>query len=114
MRKKFVAANWKMFTTAATGRQLAAAVAAGVGDDRVDVLVCPPFPYLSLIGETIKGSRVELGGQDCYFEKEGPFTGEVSPVMLRDAGCGWVILGHSERRHKMGETDQVVNRKVHL
>ncbi len=61
----------------------------------------------------MRGSAVELGGQNCYPEKEGAFTGEVSPVMLADVGCKWVILGHSERRHKLGETDAFINRKVH-
>jgi triosephosphate isomerase len=114
MRKPFVAGNWKMFTNAATARQLAAAVARGVGDDkRVLVAVCPPFPYLSLVAETLKGSSVALGAQDCYHEKEGAFTGEVSPAMLVDVGCRYVILGHSERRHKLGEqVDRELERKL--
>src|SRR5262245_50312048 len=104
MRKKLVAGNWKMFTVSATARQLAVAVAAGLRDDLVDVVLFPPFPYLGVVGEAIRGSRVLLGAQNCYIEKEGAFTGEISPVMLRDEGCEYVILGHSERRHKMGES----------
>jgi len=113
-RKKFVAGNWKMYTTAAAARQLAAAVVQGVGkDDKVHVAVCPPFPYLATVAETIKGSAVALGAQNLYPEKEGAFTGEVSPAMLLDVGCRYVILGHSERRHVIGETDAFINRKVH-
>src|ERR1700683_4175974 len=82
MRKKFVAGNWKMFTTAKTARELAAAVVQGLGaDDRVHVAVCPPFPYLATVAEVVRGSPVALGGQNLYPEKEGAFTGEVSPTM---------------------------------
>jgi triosephosphate isomerase len=112
MRKKFVAGNWKMFTNSATAVDLATAVAKGVADDRVSVAVCPPFPYLLRVAETIRGSRVALGAQNLYPEKEGAFTGEVSPTMLKDVGCHWVIVGHSERRHVLGETDAFINRKV--
>jgi triosephosphate isomerase len=113
MRKKFVAGNWKMYTTAASARQLAAAVVSGLGaEKRVVVAVCPPFPYLAVVAEALRGSAVELGAQNLYPEKEGAFTGEVSPAMLVDVGCRCVILGHSERRHKLGETDAFINRKV--
>ncbi len=113
MRKKFVAGNWKMFTTKATARQLAAAVVRGLGDERrISVAVCPPFPYLPVVAEALQGSSVALGAQNCYHEKEGAFTGEVSPAMLVDVGCRYVILGHSERRHKLGESDAFINRKV--
>ncbi len=113
MRKKFIAGNWKMYTNAATAKQLAAAVVQGVGqDDRVTVAVCPPFPYLALVGEALRGSPVALGAQDAYTEEEGAFTGEVSPLMLVDVGCRYVILGHSERRHILGEADEFISRKV--
>jgi triosephosphate isomerase (TIM) len=114
MRKPFIAGNWKMFTTARTARELAAAVVQGVGNEqRVHVAVCPPFPYLGQVGEVLRGSPVALGGQNLYPEKEGAFTGEVSPTMLLDVGCRYTILGHSERRQKLGEDDAFVNRKVH-
>src|SRR4051812_1171234 len=113
MRAKFVAANWKMYTNAESARRLAAAVAQGLGGEgRVAVAVCPPFPYLLPVAEALRGSAVALGAQNCYTEKEGAFTGEVSPAMLTDVGCKYVILGHSERRHKLGETDAFINRKV--
>jgi len=113
MRMKLIAGNWKMFTTAASARQLARAVVQGLGkEERVEVAVCPPFTYLSQVAEVVRGSPVALGAQNFYPEKEGAFTGEVSPVMLQDIGCKYAILGHSERRHKLGETDAFVNRKV--
>jgi triosephosphate isomerase len=114
MRKKFVAGNWKMYTNGASAVQLAAAIVQGLGDeDRVSVAVCPPFPYLGRVAEVLRGSRVALGAQNLFPEKEGAFTGEVSPDMLVDVGCQCVILGHSERRHKLGESDAFINRKVH-
>jgi triosephosphate isomerase (TIM) len=115
MRQKLVVGNWKMYTTAAIASRLARAVADGVGtEDRVSVAVCPPFPYLALVGEILKGSRVALGAQNLYPEREGAFTGEVSPTMLLDLGCKYVILGHSERRHKLGESDTFINQKVQV
>src|SRR5262249_7930620 len=113
MRQPFVVGNWKMFTNAATARALAAAVAQGFSSTSVRVAVCPPFPYLTAVAEVLRGSTVQLGAQNCYAEKEGAFTGEVSPAMLRDVGCDWVILGHSERRHILGESDALIKRKVH-
>ncbi len=103
-----------MYTNAASARDLAAAVVRGVGaEERVRVAVCPPFPYLGHVAEVVRGTPVALGAQNLYPEKEGAFTGEVSPSMLVDVGCRYVILGHSERRHKMGEDNAFVNRKVH-
>jgi triosephosphate isomerase len=115
IRQKFVVGNWKMYTTAAEARRLAKAVVEGMGiEDRVSVAVCPPFPYLALVGEILEGSRVALGAQNLYPEKEGAFTGEVSPTMLLDLGCKYVILGHSERRHTMDESDTFINQKVRV
>jgi len=113
MCHKFIIGNWKMHTTTAEAGRLAKAVVDGAGmEDRVSVAVCPPFPYLALVGGILKGSRVTLGAQTLYPEKEGAFTGEVSPTMLVDLGCKYVILGHSERRHKLGESDAFINQKV--
>ena len=113
MRHKSIVGNWKMYTTAAEAAQLAKAVLEGVGNDAcISVTLCPPFPYLALVGQILKGSSVALGAQNLYPEKEGAFTGEVSPAMLLDVGCKYVILGHSERRHKLGESDAFVNQKV--
>jgi triosephosphate isomerase (TIM) len=112
MRKKFIAGNWKMHTTAATAKALAEAVAKGVTDNAVTVAVCPPFPWLGLVADAVKGSPVAVGGQNCHYAAEGAYTGEVSPQMLQDAGCRYVIVGHSERRHGMLEPDRFLNLKV--
>jgi len=113
MRRKFIAGNWKMNTSRAEGAALASAIASKVGGSaNVDVAVCPPSLYLEAIGQAIKGSAVCLGAQNCYHEAKGAFTGEISPQMLVDVGCKYVILGHSERRQIFKETDQDVNRKV--
>jgi len=113
MRQKVVVGNWKMHTTAAQAGELAKAVVEGVdGEDRVSVVICPPFPYLAHVGQIVNGSRVAIGAQNLYPEKEGAFTGEVSPTMLLDLGCKYVILGHSERRHTLGESDAFINQKV--
>src|SRR5262245_41730372 len=114
MRPRIVAGNWKMNTTRDTARQLARAVVEGLGgESQVQVVVCPPFPYLVPVGEALAGSRVTLGAQNCYFQPKGAYTGEVSPTMLLDVGCKYVIVGHSERRHVLHERDSDVNRKLH-
>ena len=116
IRQKFIVGNWKMHTTAADATRLAKAILDGIsimsGKDRVSVAVCPPFPYLALVGEILKGSCVALGAQNLYPEMGGAFTGEVSPTMLLDLGCKYVILGHSERRRILGESDAFINQKV--
>ncbi len=112
-RPKFVAGNWKMYTTRTAAKELAAAIVKDLPPDTATrVAVCPPFPWLVAVADVLKGSPVALGAQNCYPEKEGAFTGEVSPQMLLDAGCGYVIVGHSERRHGLGETDEFLNRKA--
>jgi triosephosphate isomerase (TIM) len=114
-RQKFVAGNWKMYTDLAGAKSLAAGVVKGLGNDtRVSVAVCPPFPWLTAVAEVIKGSPVALGAQNVHYAKEGAFTGEVSPAMVLEAGCKYAIVGHSERRHGLGEPDILLNRKVKL
>jgi triosephosphate isomerase len=114
-RTPFIAGNWKMNPTSrAEAVALAEAVKAGVGADvAVRVAVCPPFVYLEAIDGVLEGSPIGLGAQNLHAERSGAFTGEVSGPMLLDAGCTHVILGHSERRHGMGETDDQVNKKLH-
>jgi triosephosphate isomerase (TIM) len=77
------------------------------------VAVCPPFVYLQQVGKALQTSHIALGSQDIYFEQKGAFTGEISAAMLKDVGCIYAICGHSERRHVIGETDELVNKKVH-
>jgi len=114
MRRTFIAGNWKMNLDRAAAVDLAAGVAkAAEGLQGVDLAVCPPFAYLDAVAGVVAGSPVALGAQNVYHEPEGAFTGEISTAMLCDLGCRYVILGHSERRHVLGETDRDVNRKVH-
>ncbi|HET6572738.1 MAG TPA: triose-phosphate isomerase [Fimbriiglobus sp.] len=112
-RPKFIAGNWKMYTTRTAAQELAAAVAKGhPATSATRVAVCPPFPWLTAVSDVLKNSSVALGAQNCHYEAEGAYTGEVSPQMLLDAGCGYVIVGHSERRHGFGETDALLNKKA--
>jgi triosephosphate isomerase (TIM) len=112
-RKYLVAGNWKMNGLRADGIALARAVAQRAKEPHAcDLLVCPPATLLVSVGEALAGSAVGLGGQDCHAAPSGAFTGSVSAEMLRDAGCSHVILGHSERRHGLGESDADVRAKT--
>ena len=114
MRKKFVAGNWKMNMLGKEAGQLARGVAGGVTGitDEVDVVLAPPFTALRIVAEAIEGTGIGLGAQDVFWEEKGPYTGEISPAMLVDAGCEWVIIGHSERRNILHETDEMVRKKI--
>ncbi len=113
LRKPFVAGNWKMNMCKSTSVALAKELAerlANVAD--VEVAVCPTFVHLADVAAALEGSPVALGAQNCYFEDAGAYTGEITAAMLLDIGCRYVILGHSERRHVIGETDDMINKKV--
>jgi triosephosphate isomerase len=113
MRRALIAANWKMFLNKESGVRLASALAEKTADvEGRDILICPASPLLSDVSTAIRGSRIQLGAQNMYFEKEGAFTGEVSADMLLSVGCSHVLLGHSERRHVFGEDDTLINKKV--
>jgi len=113
MRTPVIAGNWKLFKTIteATGmvNELKPLVAGAAG---VEIVVAPVFTALSRVAEALSGSKVRLAAQDCYWEEEGAFTGEVAPKLLADAGCSHVIIGHSERRQYFAETDETVNKKA--
>ncbi len=113
MRIPVIAGNWKLFKTIAESvalvQQLKPLVANVKG---VEIVVAPVFTALSRVSDAIGASGIKLAAQDCYWEEEGAFTGEVAPKLLKDAGCSFVIIGHSERRQYFGETDQSVNRKT--
>jgi triosephosphate isomerase len=116
VRTKLVAGNWKMNGLRQDGAALVSAVvprmsAAGSALG-CELLVCPPATLLAAVGDLLAGSGVALGGQDCHAAAKGPFTGDISPEMLADAGCTHVILGHSERRHGHGESDATVREKI--
>ena len=112
-RKPFIAGNWKMNTTLAEAVRLAGGVAEAVKDlDRVDVAVFPPFTALHAVAERLRGTAVAVGAQDLFWEKEGAYTGEISAIQIRDAGASHALIGHSERRHVIGETDDLVRRKL--
>lgn len=114
MRKPFIAGNWKMYKKISEAVQFASEfknTVKGVSDR--DILICAPFTMIAQLVEELQGTNVMVGAQNMYFEKEGAFTGEVSPVQLVDAGAKFVILGHSERRHVFGEKDELINKKVH-
>lgn len=116
MRKIFVAGNWKMNTTKAEAAALVDGLKKSLGASLpVEVAVCPPFGYLATVANHLQGSPIKLGAQNCYFETKGAFTGEISPAMLIDLRCTYVIIGHSERRHTIGkgECDTMINKKVH-
>ena len=113
IQKKTIVGNWKMHKTSSDAKQLAQAIVAGLENEGgVSIILCPPFPYLAMVGEILRDTHIMLGAQNMYPEKEGAFTGEVSPTMLLDLGCKYVILGHSERRHKLGESDAFINEKI--
>lgn len=108
-----IAGNWKMFKTSVKAKDLVSALLPLVEkSSHCQVVVCPPFTALCEVATLVDSTPVCLGGQNCYHEDEGAFTGEVSPVMLKEVGCEFVIVGHSERRHYFGETNEGVNRKI--
>lgn len=112
MRRPFVAGNWKMNLNRADSESLARTIAAELGGDSVEVGICPPSPYLDVVAVATKGSAVGVGAQNLYHEPSGAYTGEISAGMVADVGCKYVILGHSERRHILNETNEDVNRKL--
>lgn len=113
MRTPVIAGNWKLFKTTGEAKELVNALKPAVAAaQKVEIVVSPVFTALTTVASAIKGSAIKLSAQDCYWEEEGAYTGEVSPKLLIDAGCSHVIIGHSERRQYFGETNATVNRKI--
>ena len=113
MKKNIVAGNWKMNKTPAEGRSFLTKIVNLLLDiKRTAVIFCPPFPGLFGLVKLLEGTGFYLGAQNCHWEKQGAFTGEVSPQMLKTCGVEYVIVGHSERRHVFGESDEWINQKV--
>jgi len=114
MRKNIIAGNWKMNKNMEEANTFIDQVAEKVpASDHVEAIVCAPFLYLPSLVEKAKGTSIKISAQNMHFEDNGAFTGEVSPVMLKDIGVTHVVLGHSERREYFAETDETVNKKVH-
>jgi triosephosphate isomerase (TIM) len=113
MRTPFMCGNWKLNKTIGEAVEFAQAFLPAVKDaGGVEIGLCAQFCALPALADACKGSNVKVGAQDCYWEEDGAHTGEVAPGMVRDAGCAYVIIGHSERRQRFGETNETVNRKV--
>ena len=116
MRKLIVAGNWKMNTSVAEGVELAKQVSAYAEKKNLpagkEIVIAPPFTHLASVAQVINADKVILAAQDCAATKNGAYTGEVSASMLKGIGVKAVILGHSERRHEIGESDELINRKV--
>jgi len=113
MRKRIVAGNWKMNKTPSEAKALCEELLPLIGkEENTEVVFCPPFIDIPAVVEAVKGSNIKVGAENMYFEEKGAYTGEVAPNMLVDAGCEYVILGHSERRGYFGETNEIVNKKV--
>jgi triosephosphate isomerase len=113
MRRPLIAGNWKMHMKLGEASELTRRVVDGCrGFDDVDVVLMPPYTALTTVASAISGSSIRLGAQDLHWEEKGAYTGEVSPVMLKDVGCIYALVAHSERRQLFGETDRSANRKV--
>ena len=114
MRQRIVAGNWKMNTSIAKTDELISGITSNLGDCDTNVIVCPPFPYLSQVSIAVKDSKVSLGAQDLNINKSGAFTGEVSADMIKDFSANYVIVGHSERRALYNEDNNLVAQKVRV
>lgn len=113
MRRPVIAGNWKLHNSIAETRELVHALKSDLADlTDIDLVIAPPFTALNAAVQTLEGSNIAVAAQNCYPVASGAFTGEISPVLLREAGCHYVLVGHSERRQLFGETDAFINTKV--
>jgi len=109
-KNRLIVGNWKMQTSLKEGRELARELESALAGVSGEIVVCPPFTHLSSIQTHLR--KIKLGAQDLFWEEAGAYTGEISPLTLQEIGCEYVIVGHSERRLTLGETDQMVNQKI--
>lgn len=112
LRKRLVAGNWKMNLTPSEGKKFVSELKEAITNQDAEVVVCVPDIDITAVSEAVSGSDIKVGAQNMYFEEKGAFTGETSPLMLKDAGVQYVVIGHSERRAYFHETDEIVNKKV--
>lgn len=112
MRKPIIAGNWKMHKTIKEALEFVNEVKDKVNSDKVEAVICAPFTLLKDLKEATKGTNIKIGAQNMHFEEKGAFTGEVSPLMLKEVDMDYVVIGHSERRQYFNETDETVNKKV--
>jgi len=112
MRLPIIAGNWKMHMTKNAALEYIGELKEKVTGTEVEVVICPPYTLLSILKEAAEGTNIKLGAQNMYWEEQGAYTGEVSPIMLKDLGIDYCIIGHSERRQYFGETDETVNKKI--
>jgi len=114
MRTPFIAGNWKMNLTSSESRDLASSLVNSCGQlEGIDMALAPPATFLNVVLQAVKGSRIEVAAQNCHWKVSGAYTGEISPEMIKEIGCKYVIIGHSERRQFFGETDETVNKRLH-
>lgn len=116
MRKKYIVGNWKMNTTLAQAKNIVTELAYRYKDYKnndIEIVICPPYVWLHPIAEILSGTNIKLGAQNTHYELKGAYTGEISPNMLCEIGCKYVIIGHSERRIGLGESEADINRKLH-
>ena len=112
MRKPIIAGNWKMNKTIAEAVEFVNDIKGKLNDESVDAVICAPFTMLKDLKEATKGTNIKIGAQNMHFDEKGAFTGEISPLMLKELDMDYVVIGHSERRQYFNETDETVNRKV--
>jgi triosephosphate isomerase len=113
LRSPIIAGNWKMHKTSREARELVLALLELIGATKAEVLVCPPFTALAEVTELCRNTVLKVGAQNMFWEVQGAYTGEISPLMLKELGVEYCLIGHSERRQYFGETDATVNKKVH-
>ena len=114
MRTPFMAGNWKMNLTSSESHDLARSLVDSCGQlQGIDMALAPPATFLNVVLQVVKGSRIEVAAQNCHWKASGAYTGEISPEMIKEIGCKYVIIGHSERRQFFGETDEMVNKRLH-